>query len=105
MSAQRGFLDGGHNVGGQCDVTRLELEALKLGLGLKRFHLPPVETKHVRHVAQGKLGGIKREVLSTRGQQGSDRSKRFSGGIALTVGLNGRIIKTFLSGDILPGLT
>ena len=54
LGAQRGLLDGrGDDVGGQRQIRRLELEALRLGQRLERFGGPTVGAEQVERVAEG----------------------------------------------------
>ena len=59
LSAQRSLLDGGrHDVRGQCQISRFELEALIFGLRLRRLDLPPLTAEYV-----GRIGDVYRSLV------------------------------------------
>ncbi len=58
LRAHGRFADGRvHHVGGEAQVRRIALIALRLCLRTRRFHLPPRAAKHVQRIADAELGG------------------------------------------------
>ena len=103
LSSQGGLGDGrDHDVRGERQVSRLNLEALVVGQRLQRFDRASVETPNVEGIRHFDLRGMEREDVGAR-----CRDRRQRGGRALVgrieVGLDQREELTLLSVNLLPG--
>jgi len=77
LAAQRGLGDGGdHDVGGEGEIGRLELEALLLGLGVERFGGTPRAAPQVGDESDVQQAGEQSVDRSAGGCGGRERGRR-----------------------------
>jgi len=69
LRPQRGFLDRGiHDIRGQGQVSRFQLEAGQPCLRIGGFDRPPGQAEHIRRIGDGELSRRQRISLRARGQ-------------------------------------